>query len=147
MGILFLLVKLETRIRMLGHDFKLLEEDDFNSLIENYRKSNFFFNPNIFAEFSLSDNIVLLSMPFWNQLNAWNYKNEKKIKGLAYHGITVFHPEQLKEIVQVFSDSLLCFTKTIKFYKRKKFINEINRFLSFLRNGIDKNLFLVHEGI
>lgn len=78
MGILFLLVKLETRIRMLGHDFKLLEEDDFNSLIENYRKSNFFFNPNIFAEFSLSDNIVLLSMPFWNQLNAWNYKNEKK---------------------------------------------------------------------
>ena len=132
---------------MLVHDFKLLEEANFNSVIENYRKSNFFFNPNVFAEFSLPDNTVLLSMPLWKQINAWNYKNEKKMQGLAYYGITVFHPEQLKEIEQVFSNSLLVFSKTIIFYKRKKFRNEINDFLGFLKIGIDKNLYLIHEGI
>lgn len=129
------------------HNFKLLEEEDFNSVIENYRKSNFFFNQNVFAEFSMSDNTVLLSVPLWKQINAWNYKNEKIIQGLAYHGITVFHPEQLKEIEQVFSNSLLRFIKTISSYKRKKLKNEINSFLNFLKLGIDKKLYLIHEGI
>ena len=147
MVILFRLVKLETRISMLVHEFKLLEEENFYSVIENFRKSNFFFEPNVFAEFAMSDKTVLLSIPLWRQINAWDYKNEKIIQGLAYHGITVFHPEQLKEIEQVFLDSLLSFSKTIDFYKRKKFRNEINVFLSFLKTGIDKNLYLIHEGI
>ncbi|WP_191018306.1 hypothetical protein [Treponema zioleckii] len=132
---------------MLVHDFKLLDEESFNSLISNFRKSNFFFTPNVFAEFEMSDKTLLLSMPLWKQINAWNYKNEKAIQGLAYHGITVFHPEQLKEIEQVVSNSLIVFSKKIIFYKRKKVRNEINSFLDFLKKGIDKNLYLVHEGI
>lgn len=132
---------------MLVHDFKLLEEQNFNFMIENFRKSNFFVKPNFIAEFEMSDKTVLLSMPLWKEIDAWNYKNEKPIKGLAYYGITIFHPDQLQKIEQVFSSSLSSCLKTIRFTKRKKFRNEMNNFLNFLHNGINNNLYLVHEGI
>ena len=132
---------------MLEHNFMLLEKDSFNSLIENFRKSNFFFEPLIFDELNISDKIILLSMPLWKQLTAWNYKNEKEIQGLAYHGITVFHPDQLMIIKELFSKSLVDFSKTISIFNRRKFKLEINNFLFFLQKGIDRNMYLVHEGI
>ena len=132
---------------MLEHNFMLLEKDSFNSLIENFRKSNFFFEPLIFDELKISDKIILLSMPLWKQLTAWNYKNEKEIQGLAYHGITVFHPDQLMLVKELFSKSLVDFSKIISIFNRRKFKLEINNFLFFLQKGIDRNMYLVHEGI
>lgn len=132
---------------MLNHTFLLLTRQNFESLVENYRKANFYYEPEVFKKISISDDIILSTVKLLKNIKTRNYKDEQDCRGLEYYGITIIYPENLTEFKKVFTYVNENIKEYSTFCRRKKIKKEVELFTLFLQEGIENKLYMVHNGI